>query len=259
LTGVGTTGFGALRSATGGSDNGRAAGTTVRGDATCGGGVTAAGASTGRCLSVTVTGSGTPSLRVSRFASPGFVTGGSGATGSIAGGDAACRGRVTAAVGGSTGARVAIAGVFNSATARGGSTEAGFDRPAATGFGISGFDSISFAGGASGATDSIADKGVSCRGGVSAPGDCGYRALASARPLSKSALLSHSLACTLSIRISSHRRATSISKNPCSFWSINCIPWPVTAHCLPIQWMSRCSGICYIRYLSRSMTLSPPI
>ena len=88
---------------------------------------------------------------------------------------------------------------------------------------------------------------------------CHCRVRATASPLSKSSALSHALARKLSMRSSSHSRAASISKAPCSRWSINCIPWPVTAHCLPIQKMSRCNAIFALRYLSRSIVLSPPI
>ena len=118
--------------------------------------------------------------------------------------------------------------------------------------------------GGTGRASGTAVNAAGCAGvAASAGGDvtpsAGNRLRATSSPLSKSATLSHSLARISSISASSHRRGISISKKPFSFWSINCIPRPVTAHCLPIQWMSRCRGICCFCYLSCSTTLRPPI
>ena len=138
-------------------------------------------------------------------------------------------------------------------TTAAGNTGAGRDGAActaATGAGLSSFGGSSrfgasgLATGGSGAIGLIAGADTASGRGVTGSVDCGNRARATARPLSKSAALSHSLACMLAMRLSSHNLMTSMSKKPCSFWSINCIPWPVTAHCLPIQWMSRCNAIC---------------
>ena len=251
-------GFASSRFAAGGSDEGGATGSDAGSDTASRGCVTAVADSTGlRLVTVTVTGLGVLSLGDSGFGSMRFASVGGGGAGSIAGSGKARRDGVTAA-GGSTEARMTIAGAFCAAAARGGSTGSDFVGVGAVASGASRLAAGGNGGGA--AAGSTAGRGATSRsGGATAAGGGSYRARATASPLSKSAAFSQSLARMASTRSSSHNLAISISKKPCSFWSINCMPWPVTAHCLPIQWMSRCSGIAYIHYLSRSMTLSPPI
>ena len=128
-----------------------------------------------------------------------------------------------------------------------------------SGFGVSSFGASGFAAGGGGAIGSGTGACAVTGTGRTAPATADSRVRATASPLSKSSALSHALARKLAMRSSSHSLITSISKAPSSRWSINCIPWPVTAHCLPIQKMSRCNAIFALRYLSRSMVLSPPI